>query len=239
MAIYDTPLLSEFMGDVIGQSAYMQWTPFTTAYSPSFKYELQYKKSTDINYTDISKIITDLEYTHKVTEPGLTYNYRIRPKLDYLYVNRDIITSRDITTTRDILQSIAATEYGAYSNITLNLLYSYYLEGYSNEIIEIPKVYSDSLNDDIVSLQSTLGGLKIRKIQNGSKNIIQLETRPADYTKVQKLYAYLKSRMWQKETIYIDSLKKEIVAYVEIKKIERNNSGDRNLYSLSIEVQEA
>ena len=239
MAIYDTPLLSEFIGDVIGQSAYMQWTPITTAYSSSFKYELQYKKSTDINYTDISKILTDLDYTHKVTEPGLTYNYRIRPKLDYLYVKRDIITSRNITTTRNILPSIAATEYGAYSNITLNLLYSYYLEGYSNEIIEIPKVYSDSLNDDIVSLQSTLGGLKIRKIQNGSKNIIQLETRPADYTKVQKLYAYLKSRMWQKETIYIDSLKKEIVAYVEIKKIERNNSGDRNLYSLSIEVQEA
>ena len=45
--------------------------------------------------------------------------------------------------------------------------------------------------------------------------------------------------MWQKETIYIDSLKKEIVAYVEIKKIERNNNGDRNLYSLSLEVQEA
>ena len=34
-------------------------------------------------------------------------------------------------------------------------------------------------------------------------------------------------------------LKKEIIAYVEVKKIERNNSGDRNLYSLSIEVQEA
>ena len=239
MAIYDTPLLSEFMGDVIGQSAYMQWTPITTAYSPSFKYELQYKKSTDTNYTDISTTLTDLEYTHKVNEAGLTYNYRIRPKLDYLYVNRDIITSRNITTTRNILPTIAATEYGAYSNITLNLLYSYYLKGYSSEVIEIPKVYSDSLNDDIVSLQSTLGGLKIRKIQNGSKNIIQLETRPADYTKVQKLYAYLKSRMWQKETIYIDSLKKEIVAYVEIKKIERNNNGDRNLYSLSIEVQEA
>ena len=238
MAIYDT-LLSEFMGDVMGQTAYMQWTPITTAYSPSFKYELQYKKSTDINYTDISKTITDLDYIHKVTDPGLTYNYRIRPKLDYLYVNRDIITTRYITTTRDILPSIAATEYGAYSNITLNLLYSYYLKGYNSEIIEIPKVYSDSLNDDIVGLQSTRGGLKIRKIQNGSKNIIQLETRPAEYTKVQKLYAYLKSRMWQKETIYIDSLKKEIVAYVEIKKIERNNSGDRNLYSLSIEVQEA
>lgn len=239
MAIYDTPLLSEFMGDVIGQSAYMQWTPVATAYSPSFKYELQYKKATDINYSTISTTLTDLEYTHKVNEAGLTYNYRIRPKLDYLYVNRDIITSRNITTTRNILPTIAATEYGAYRNITLKLLYGYYLKGYSNEVIEIPKVYSDSLNDDIVSLQSTLGGLKVRKIQNGSKNIIQLETRPADYTKVQKLYAYLKSRMWQKETIYIDSLKKEIVAYVEIKKIERNNSGDRNLYSLSIEVQEA
>ena len=238
MAI-DIPLLSEFIGDVMGQTAYMQWTPITTAFSPSFKYELQYKKSTDTNYTDISKTITDLDYIHKVTDPGLTYNYRIRPKLDYLYINRDIITSRNITTTRDILPSIAATEYGAYSNITLNLLYSYYLKGYNSEIIEIPKVYSDSLNDDIVGLQRTLGGLKIRKIQNGSKNIIQLETRPAEYTKMQKLYAYLKSRMWQKETIYIDSLKKEIVAYVEIKKIERNNSGDRNLYSLSIEVQEA
>ena len=30
-------------------------------------------------------------------------------------------------------------------------------------------------------------------MQNGSKNIIQLETRPAEYAKVQKLYAYLKS----------------------------------------------
>ena len=113
------------------------------------------------------------------------------------------------------------------------------MKGYDNEVIEIPKVYSDSVNDDIAGIQTTLGGLKIRKIQNGSKNIIQLETRPVEYAKVQKLYAYLKSRMWQKETIYIDSLKKEIIAYVEVKKIERNNSGDRNLYSLSIEVQEA
>ena len=154
-------------------------------------------------------------------------------------MNRDIVGSRNIVGNRDILPTIAGAQYGSYSNITLNLLYGYYLKGYDNEVIEIPKVYSDSVNDDITGLQTTLGGLKIRKIQNGSKNIIQLETRPAEYAKVQKLYAYLKSRMRQKETVYIDSLKKEIMAYVEIKKIERNNSGDRNLYSLSIEVQEA
>ena len=236
---YETPMLSAFIGDVTGQTAYMQWSPVSTLYSPYFEYELQYKKSTDANYTDISTNLAVLNYTHKVNEPGKTYNYRLRPKLNYLYVNRDIIGSRDIVGNRNILPTIAGTEYGAYSNITLNLLYCYYLKGYDNEAIEIPKVYSDSVNDDITGLQTTLGGLKIRKIQNGSKNIIQLETRPAEYAKVQKLYAYLKSRMWQKETIYIDSLKKEIMSYVEIKKIERNNSGDRNLYSLSIEIQEA
>ena len=236
---YETPMLSAFIGDVTGQTAYMQWTPVSTLYSPYFEYELQYKKSTDANYTDISTNLAELNYTHKVNEAGKTYNYRLRPKLNYLYVNRDIVGSRDIVGNRNILPTIAGTQYGAYSNITLNLLYCYYLKGYSNEVIEVPKVYSDNVNDDIAGLQTTLGGLKIRKIQNGSKNIIQLETRPAEYAKVQKLYAYLKSRMWQKETIYIDSLKKEIMAYVEIKKIERNNSGDRNLYSLSIEVQEA
>ena len=99
-------------GDVTGQTAFMQWSPVSTLYSPYFSYELQYKKSTDANYIDVS-------------------------------------------------------------------------------------------------------------------------------TNLSQLYAYLKSRMWQKETVYIDSLKKEIIAYVEVKKIERNNSGDRNLYSLSIEVQEA
>ena len=236
---YETPMLSAFIGDVTGQTAYMQWTPVSTLYSPYFEYELQYKKSTDANYTDVSTNLTALNYSHKVNEAGKTYNYRLRPKLNYLYVNRDIVGSRDIVGNRNILPTIAGTQYGAYSNITLNLLYCYYLKGYSNEVIEVPKVYSDNVNDDIAGLQTTLGGLKIRKIQNGSKNIIQLETRPAEYAKVQKLYAYLKSRMWQKETIYIDSLKKEIMAYVEIKKIERNNSGDRNLYSLSIEVQEA
>ena len=236
---YETPMLSAFIGDVTGQTAYMQWSPVSTLYSPYFEYELQYKKSTDANYTDISTNLTQLNYTHKVNEPGKTYNYRLRPKLNYLYVDRNIVGSRDIVGNRNILPTIAGKEYGAYSNITLNLLYCYYLKGYDNEVIEIPKVYSDSVNDDITGLQTTLGGLKIRKIQNGSKNIIQLETRPAEYAKVQKLYAYLKSRMWQKETIYIDSLKKEIMAYVEIKKIERNNSGDRNLYSLSIEIQEA
>ena len=236
---YETPQLSAFIGDVTGQTAYMQWSPVSTPYSPYFEYELQYKKSTDANYTDISTKLTQLNYTHKVNEPGKTYNYRLRPKLNYLYVDRNIIGSRDIVGNRNILPTIADTVYGAYSNITLNLLYCYYLKGYDNEVIEIPKVYSDSVNDDITGLQTTLGGLKIRKITNGSKNIIQLETRPAEYAKIQKLYAYLKSRMWQKETIYIDSLKKEIMAYVEVKKIERNNSGDRNLYSLSIEIQEA
>ena len=235
----ETPMLSAFIGDVTGQTAYMQWSPVSTTFSPCFEYELQYKKSTDANYTNISTNLTQLNYTHKVNEAGKTYNYRLRPKLNYLYVNRDIVGSRNIVGNRYILPTIADTQYGAYSNITLNLLYGYYLKGYDNEVIEIPKVYSDSVNDDIAGLQTTLGGLKIRKIQNGSKNIIQLETRPVEYAKVQKLYAYLKSRMWQKETIYIDSLKKEIIAYVEVKKIERNNSGDRNLYSLSIEIQEA
>ena len=236
---YETPMLSAFIGDVTGQTAFMQWSPVSTLYSPYFEYELQYKKSTDANYTDISTNLTQLNYTHKVNEAGKTYNYRLRPKLNFLYVDRDIVGSRNIVGNRGILPTIAGTQYGAYSNITLNLLYGYYLKGYDNKVIEIPKVYSDSVNDDIAGIQTTLGGLKIRKIQNGSKNIIQLETRPAEYAKVQKLYAYLKSRMWQKETIYIDSLKKEIIAYVEVKKIERNNSGDRNLYSLSIEVQEA
>ena len=236
---YDTPMLSAFIGDVMGQTAYMQWSPVSTAYSPYFEYELQYKKTTDANYTDISTNLSQLNYSHKVNEAGKTYNYRLRPKLNFLYVDRNIASSRGIVGNRSILPTIAGTEYGAYSNITLNLLYGYYLKGYGNEVIEIPKVYSDSVNDDIAGLQVTLGGLKVRKIQNGSKNIIQLETRPAEYAKVQKLYAYLKSRMWQKETIYIDSLKKEIIAYVEVKKIERNNNGDRNLYSLSIEVQEA
>ena len=169
---YETPMLSAFIGDVTGQTAYMQWSPVSTTYSPYFSYELQYKKSTDANYTDISTNLSQLSYSHKVNEAGKTYNYRLRPKLNYLYVDRDIVDSRNIVGNRDILPTIAGTEYGAYSNITLNLLYGYYLKGYDNEVIEIPKVYSDSVYDDIVGLQTTLGGLKIRKIQNGSKNII-------------------------------------------------------------------
>ena len=178
---YETPMLSAFIGDVTGQTAFMQWSPVSTTYSPQFEYELQYKKSTDANYTDISTNLSQLSYTHKVNEAGKTYNYRLRPKLNYLYVDRDIVGSRNIVGNRDILPTIAGAQYGAYSNITLNLLYGYYLKGYDNEVIEIPKVYSDSVNDDIAGIQTTLGGLKIRKIQNGSKNIIQLETRPAEY----------------------------------------------------------
>ena len=41
---YDTPMLSTFIGDVTGQTAYMQWAPVSTTYSPYFSYELQYKK---------------------------------------------------------------------------------------------------------------------------------------------------------------------------------------------------
>ena len=40
---YDIPQLSAFIGDVTGQTAYMQWSPVSTVFSPFFEYELQYK----------------------------------------------------------------------------------------------------------------------------------------------------------------------------------------------------
>ena len=159
---YETPMLSAFIEDVAGQTAYMQWSPVSTTFSPYFEYELQYKKSTDANYTDISTNLTQLNYTHKVNEAGKTYNYRLRPKLNFLYVDRDIVGSRNIAGNRDILPTIAGAQYGAYSNITLNLLYGYYLKGYDNEVIEIPKVYSaDELSDH---LQHSMPGMNNQNV---------------------------------------------------------------------------
>ena len=76
-------------------------------------------------------------------------------------------------------------------------------------------------------------------MQAGSSNTIEMKTRPIDYSKVMKLYGFLKSRGWQKETVYIGSLRKEIQAFITIKDISKNLNGNKNIYSHSISIEEA
>ena len=234
-----TPVLSAFTGSVLGQTAELQWAQVSTIYSNSVVYDLEYKLSTDANYSMLASDIDAETYIWASKCGNCSYNFRLRPKLHYLYTNRNIIGSRNITSTRNIQGLTAAVAYGSYYLLTLTMLYNYYVKGYNGEYIEIPGVFTEELADDTGELSKTLGGLYIRNQQNGSKNIITLETRPSARAKTMKLYSFIKSRMNQKETVYISSLKKEITAFVDIKKHERNNNGNRDLYSLSITIQEA
>lgn len=234
-----TPVLSSFTGSVLGQTAELQWAPVSTVYTDSFVYDLEYKLSTDTNYSMLASDIDAETYIWASRVGDCTYNFRLRPKLHYLYTNRNITGSRNITDIRNIQGLTAAIAYGSYYLLSLTVLYNYYVKGYNNEYLEIPGVFTEELADDTGELSKTLGGLYIRNQQNGSKNIITLETRPSARAKTMKLYSFIKSRMNQKETVYISSLKKEITAFVDIKKHERNNNGNRDLYSLSITIQEA
>ena len=224
---------------MLGQTVDLQWTPVSTVFVNSYMYDLEYKLSTESTYTLLEGNTDAKEYKWASKHGNCSYDFRIRPKLNYKYVSRSITGIRSITGVRVIAPSIDAVAYGSYYLLTLSVLYNYYVKGYNNEYIEIPGVYVEDIADDTADLSRTLGGLYIRNQQNGSKNIITLETRPSAREKTWKLYSFIKSRMNQKETIYVSSLKKEIIAFVDIKKHERNNNGDRDLYSLSIEVKEA
>ena len=46
-----TPVLSAFTGSVLGQTAELQWAQVSTIYSNSVVYDLEYKLSTDTNYS--------------------------------------------------------------------------------------------------------------------------------------------------------------------------------------------
>src|SRR5574344_967362 len=229
---------------VQGKNILQYWDYVTTSISNQFYAQLEFKKSTDSTWS-IEKE-RDYSKSHKFEslEGNASYDIRIKAMYDYLYTNIDRYAETNIDryaeTNIDIYPTTTAVQSSAYYTLS-NILthYNNYIVGYNNEKMELPGIYDEQINDDIPNTIKTVGGVKIRQMQAGSSNTIEMKTRPVDYSKVMKLYGFLKSRGWQKETVYIGSLRKEIQAFITIKDISKNLNGNKNIYSHSISIEEA
>jgi len=193
----NTPSLSSFTGSVLGKTVDLQWAPVSASFVNSYEYDLEYKLSTESTYSMLDADMDYLEYKWASKVGNTTYNFRLRPKLRYKYVSRTMTGTRTITGTRVIAPNIDAIAYGSYYILSSTVLYNYYVKGYNSEYIEIPNVFVEELEDDTAELNRTLGGLYIRNQQNGTKNIITLETRPSEREKCWKLYSLI-NREWTK-----------------------------------------
>lgn len=227
-----------------GKNILQYWDYVTTTISNQFYAQLEFKKSSDSVWS-IEKE-RDYSKTHKYEslEGNTNYDIRIKAMYDYLYTNVDRYAETNVDipaeTNVDIYPTTAGVQSSEYYTLSgILTYYNNYIIGYNNEKMELPGIYDEQINDDIPNTIKTVGGVKIRQMQSGSSNVIEMKTRPIDYSKVMKLYGFLKSRGWQKETVYVGSLRKEIQAFITIKDIAKNLNGNKNIYSHSISIEEA
>ena len=240
----EIPVIINNRAYVQGKNILQYWDYVVTSISNQFYAQLEFKKSTDSAWS----IEKEREYSklHKFEnlEGNTSYDIRIKAMYDYLYTNIDRYAETNVDryaeTNIDIYPTTPATTSSAYYTLGgILTYYNNYIIGYNNEKMELPGIYDEQINDDIPNTIKTVGGVKIRQMQSGSSNTIEMKTRPIDYSKVMKLYGFLKSRGWQKETVYIGSLRKEIQAFITIKDIAKNLNGNKNIYSHSISIEEA
>jgi hypothetical protein len=227
-----------------GKNINQYWDYVTTSISNQFYAQLEIKKSTDSAWSIEKERYYGKTHKYENLERNTRYDIRIKAMYGYLYTNIDRYAETNVDryaeTNIDIYPTTAAVQSSGY--YTLNNILTYYnnyIIGYNNEKMELPGIYDEQINDDISNTIKTVGGVKIRQMQAGSSNTIEMKARPIDYSKVMKLYGFLKSRGWQKETVYIGSLRKEIQAFVTIKDISKNLNGNKNIYSHSISIEEA
>ena len=227
-----------------GKNILQYWDYAATSISNQYYAQLEFKKSTDSVWSIEKERYYGKSHKYENLEGNTSYDIRIKAMYDYLYANVDRYAETNVDkyaeTNVDIYPTTPATASSGY--YTLNNILTYYnnyIVGYNNEKMELPGIYDEQINDDIPNTIKTVGGVKIRQMQAGSSNTIEMKTRPIDYSKVMKLYGFLKSRGWQKETVYIGSLRKEIQAFITIKDISKNLNGNKNIYSHSISMEEA
>ena len=227
-----------------GKNILQYWDYAATSISNQYYAQIEFKKSTDSTWS----IEKEREYSksHKFEnlEGNTNYDIRIKAMYDYLYTNIDRYAEANVDRVAETNIDIYPTTAGVQSSeyYTLNNILTYYnnyIIGYNNEKMELPGIYDEQINDDIPNTIKTVGGVKIRQMQSGSSNNIEMKIRPIDYSKVMKLYGFLKSRGWQKETVYIGSLRKEIQGFITIKDITKNLNGNKNIFSHSISIEEA
>ena len=240
----EIPVIINNRAYVQGKNILQYWDYAATSISNQYYAQLEIKKSTDSAWTIVKERDYSKVHKYENLEGNTRYDIRIKAMYDYLYTNVDRYAETNVDipaeTNIDIYPITPATASSAY--YTLNNILTYYnnyIIGYNNEKIELPGIYDERINDDIPNTIKTVGGVKIRQMQAGSSNTIEMKTRPVDYSKVMKLYGFLKSRGWQKETVYIGSLRKEIRAFITIKDISKNLNGNKNIYSHSISIEEA
>ena len=227
-----------------GKNILQYWDYVTTTISNQFYAQLEFKKTTDSIWTIEKERNYSNIHKYENLEGNTSYDIRIKAMYDYLYTNIDKYAESNVDipaeTNVDIYPITSGVQSSAYYTLS-NILtyYNNYIVGYNNEKIEMPGIYDEQINDDIPNTIKTVGGVKIRQMQAGSSNTIEMKTRPIDYSKVMKLYGFLKSRGWQKETVYIGSLRKEIQGFITIKDIAKNLNGNKNIYSHSISIEEA
>lgn len=227
-----------------GKNILQYWDYVATSISNQFYAQLEFKKSSE-SVWNIEKE-RDYSKSHKFEnlEGNTRYDIRIKAMYDYLYTNIDRYAETNVDryaeTNIDIYPTTPGVQSSGYYTLSNTLTYyNNYIVGYNNEKMELPGIYDEQINDDIPNTIKTVGGVKIRQMQSGTSNTIEMKTRPVDYSKVMKLYGFLKSRGWQKETVYIGSLRKEIQAFITIEDISKNLNGNKNIYSHSISVEEA
>ena len=240
----EIPVIINHRAYTQGKNILEYWDYVTTSISNQYYAQLEYKKNTDSVWTIIEERYMGKSYKFDNLDVNSNYSFRINAKFDYLYSNLDRYAETNIDipaeTNIDVYPDIPATqESGFYTLNNILTYYNNYIIGYNNERMELPGIYDEQINDDIPSTIKTVGNIKIRQMQSGTSNTIEMKTRPIDYSKVMKLYGFLKSRGWQKETVYISSLRKEIQGFVTVKDIAKNLNGNKNIYSHSISIEEA
>lgn len=227
-----------------GKNIIQYWGYAATPISNQYYAQLEIKKSTDSAWSIEKERYYGKTHKYENLESNTSYDLRIKAMYDYLYSYEDgadgdivDVQAESYTDVTPVTPATASSAYYTLSNILT--YYNNYIVGYNNEKMELPGIYDEQINDDIPNTIKTVGGVKIRQMQSGSSNTIEMKARPIDYSKVMKLYGFLKSRGWQKETVYIGSLRKEIQAFITIKDISKNLNGNKNIYSHSISVEEA
>jgi hypothetical protein len=226
-----------------GKNIIQYWGYAATLISNQYYAQLEIKKSTDSAWSIEKERYYGKTHKYENLESNTSYDIRIKAMYDYLYTNIDRYAETNVDRYAerniDMYPTTAAVQSSAYYTLSILTYYNNYIIGYNNEKMELPGIYDEQINDDISNTIKTVGGVKIRQMQAGSSNTIEMKARPIDYSKVMKLYGFLKSRGWQKETVYIGSLRKEIQAFVTIKDISKNLNGNKNIYSHSISIEEA
>ena len=227
-----------------GKNILQYWDYTATSISNQYYAQVEYKKNTDSVWSIAKERCYNKSFKFDNLDSNSNYSVRLKAMYDYLYTNIDRYAETDVDISAETNIDIYPTTAGVQSSgyYTLNNILTYYnnyIVGYNNEKIEIPGVYDEQINDDIPSTIKTVGNIKIRQMRSGTSNTIEMKTRPIDYSKVMKLYGFLKSRGWQKETVYIGSLRKEIQAFITVKDIAKNLNGNKNIYSHSISIEEA